>query len=156
MVIVCTTRLPVSRELHGKPQIRQEFLCGGAQWLNIVYSMHGEVAEWSMATVLKTVNPARGSRVRIPPSPPCSRARCGSLTTWQATKSIIVTQSSYYMVRHEMTKGKLRFPLVGSPFFKAVRLQTGRAGFRRFLHTRKSKVFLVIPYRCQICFPVFL
>ncbi len=30
----------------------------------------GEVAEWSMATVLKTVNPARGSRVRISPSPP--------------------------------------------------------------------------------------
>ncbi len=33
---------------------------------------HGEVAEWSMATVLKTVNPAMGSRVRIPPSPPVS------------------------------------------------------------------------------------
>jgi hypothetical protein len=30
----------------------------------------GEVAEWSNATVLKTVRPARVSGVRIPPSPP--------------------------------------------------------------------------------------
>ena len=29
----------------------------------------GEVAEWSIAAVSKTVNPVRGSRVRIPASP---------------------------------------------------------------------------------------
>jgi hypothetical protein len=31
---------------------------------------HGELAEWSNATVLKTVRPSRVSRVRIPHSPP--------------------------------------------------------------------------------------
>jgi hypothetical protein len=30
----------------------------------------GEVAEWSIAMVLKTIGPARAPGVRIPPSPP--------------------------------------------------------------------------------------
>ena len=33
----------------------------------------GELAEWLNATVLKTVNPARGSWVQIPHSPPSLR-----------------------------------------------------------------------------------
>src|SRR5262245_24227487 len=35
-------------------------------------SRHGEVAEWSIAAVLKTVEPLRVPWVRIPPSPPHS------------------------------------------------------------------------------------
>lgn len=38
----------------------------------------GRVAEWSMATVLKTVRPARVSWVRIPPLPPKLKIGIGS------------------------------------------------------------------------------
>ncbi len=39
-------------------------------------NLDGEVAEWSIATVLKTVGGASPPGVRIPPSPPFSDKPC--------------------------------------------------------------------------------
>ena len=44
-------------------------VAGGPSGLHQPVDNAGEVAEWSIAAVSKTVNPVRGSRVRIPASP---------------------------------------------------------------------------------------
>ena len=55
----------------GKPNLELYIRClvGGLVGSDESLDDAGEVAEWSIAAVSKTVNPVRGSRVRIPASP---------------------------------------------------------------------------------------
>ncbi len=55
----------------GKPTLELYIRClvGGLVGSDESLDDAGEVAEWSKAAVSKTVNPVRGSRVRIPASP---------------------------------------------------------------------------------------
>ncbi len=55
----------------GKPNLELyiRLVAGSPSGLQQPIDDAGEVAEWSKAAVSKTVNPVRGSRVRIPASP---------------------------------------------------------------------------------------
>jgi hypothetical protein len=64
-----------------------------AIWKSIdPHRQSGEVAEWSIATVLKTVGGASPPGVRIPPSPPCCCPKASDfvfsfISLWRAYKT---------------------------------------------------------------------
>ena len=49
--------------------------CGASYGIHTRYNDRGEVAEWSIAAVLKTADGATRPWVRIPPSPPFGTIR---------------------------------------------------------------------------------
>ena len=64
----CTNCPETGKIALSDEKAKKHYICGVVLWLRLG-QVHGEMAEWSIAAVLKTVVRATGPGVRIPLSP---------------------------------------------------------------------------------------